>query len=103
MADHPGTVACEVATLCPCGGRPSRHPGWGAPHDYGPLCCRCCVNAGAVTLKSMFRYGLRSARAEFLTADELARVDTAELEELAALATAANLRMALASTTRFSS
>jgi hypothetical protein len=80
----------------------SRHPGWGDPHEYGPLCCRCCSDIGSVTLESMFRYGLRTARARYLTPGELELVGTADLGELMAMATAANMRMALAATTRFS-
>lgn len=68
--------------------------GWRAPHEYGPACCGCCP-AGGVTLESMFRYGLRERRRGHLSPEELGRVATATLPELAVLATIANLRMAL--------
>ena len=100
MSDQ-GTAG-SLVTLCPCGQGVSRHPGWGDPHEYGPQCCRCCGDIGSVTLESMFRYGLRAARAQYLTPGELAMIDAADLGELMALAAAANMRKLLAATTRFS-
>lgn len=71
-----------------------RHPGWAAPHEFSAACCNCC----AVTPASVFRYGLTTTRAEFLTPEEEEYVkiaDDSDLEILCAITQAANVRKAM--------